>query len=230
MPNAFYGIVENDKIYLDKNETAHLKIVRLSESDEIKVFDGNGYIYHCKIEKIKKNQTICTINSKEKYMKTFKPEIDFYIGASKFDRIKILIEKLVELRINNIYLFHGQKSQLKYKSLDKFQKIIIESSKQSENPIFPNISFFNFNNLHLINNPILLDLTATKTLKDALDKNNTSKKLSIILGPDMGFSKDELLNLPDTIFRVNLGNTIMRFETAGIYTMSIINYYYDRLY
>lgn len=230
MPNAFYGVVEGNKILLDKNETTHIKIVRLSENDEIKAFDGKGNIYYCKIDKIKKNQTICSIITKEKYINTFNPEIDFYIGASKFDRMKILIEKLVELRVNNIYIFHSQKSQLKFKSLEKFKKTIIESSKQSENPLFPNIQFFNFEDFYSIKNPIILDLTAKITLKEVLEKINTVNKISIILGPDMGFSKIELENLPDNIFRTNLGNTIMRFETAGIYTMSILNYYYNRLY
>ncbi|WGS65160.1 16S rRNA (uracil(1498)-N(3))-methyltransferase [Marinitoga aeolica] len=230
MPNAFYGIVEKEKILLDKNETAHLKIVRLQENSEIKVFDGKGYIYHCKIEKIKKNETICQIIKKNEYKKIYKPQIDFYIGASKFDRMKILIEKLVELRVNNIYIFHGQKSQLKFKSLEKFQKTIIESSKQSENPVFPEIQFFKFEDFKLIENPILLDLTTKATLKETLEKIHTPNKISIIIGPDMGFSKEELENLPDNVFRTNLGNTIMRFETAGIYTMSILNYYYNRLY
>lgn len=230
MPNAFYGKYLNGKIFLDKNETAHLKIVRLQENNKIKVFDGKGNIFLCKIEKIKKNETICQIIKKDEYTKIYKPQIDFYIGASKFDRMKILIEKLVELRVNNIYIFHGQKSQLKIKSLEKFQKTIIESSKQSENPVFPKIKFFKFEDFNSIENPILLDLTVNITLKNTLEKLHKPDKISIILGPDMGFSKEELENLPDNIFRTNLGNTIMRFETAGIYTISILNYYYNRLY
>ncbi|WP_129409393.1 16S rRNA (uracil(1498)-N(3))-methyltransferase [Marinitoga lauensis] len=230
MPNIFYGKFLNEKIFLDKNETAHLKIVRLKENDEIKVFDGTGNIFLCKIEKIKKNETICEIIEIKRYTKTFKPQIDFYIGASKFDRMKILIEKLVELRVNNIFIYSGQKSQLKFKSLEKFKKTIIESSKQSENYLFPKIDFFKFENFKDIKNPIILDLTAQNTLKNILNTLNQPEIVSVILGPDMGFSKNELNNIPNHFHRINLGNTIMRFETAGIYTMSILNYYYNRLY
>ncbi|NUU98912.1 hypothetical protein XO12_01925 [Marinitoga sp. 1154] len=228
MPNAFYGIFNENKVILDKGETSHLKIVRLKENDEIKVFDGKGNIYYCIIEKIKKNETICQIKTKETYIKKLTPEIDFYIGASKFDRMKILIEKLVELRVNNIYIFHSKKSQLKFKTIEKFKKTIIESSKQSENPVFPEVGFFDLKDIQTIKNPIVLDLTSTKSLKDELNHMSKVEKISIILGPDMGFTEEEILKLPEN--RVNLGDTIMRFETAGIYTMSILNYFFDRLY
>ncbi|KAF2955348.1 RsmE family RNA methyltransferase [Marinitoga sp. 38H-ov] len=230
MPNAFYGCPFNNKIILDKEETAHLKIVRINENDEIKVFDGFGNIYYCKVEKIKKNETICNIIKKEKDTKIYSPVINYYIGASKFDRMKILIEKLVELRANNIFIFQGEKSQIKFKSIDKFRKTVIESSKQSENTVFPNIKFVNFKDIFNIKTPILLDLTTNINLKDALKSIKYPDEISIILGPDMGFSENELKNIPDNVLKVNLGKTIMRFETAGIYTISILNYYFDRLY
>ncbi|SHE77986.1 16S rRNA (uracil1498-N3)-methyltransferase [Marinitoga hydrogenitolerans DSM 16785] len=229
MPNAFYGTVKNETIILDKNETSHIKIVRFHENDEIKVYDGNGNIYYCKIDKIKKNETICQIVKKVCFEKIYKPQINFYIGASKFDRMKLLIEKLVELRVNNIYIFHGQKSQLKFKNLEKFKRTIIESSKQSEYPIFPKVELIKFEKLNSIKNPFILDLTAKSDINFALKQLNNPEIISIILGPDMGFSNDELSKLP-SLYRINLGNSIMRFETAGIYILSILNYYFNRLY
>jgi 16S rRNA (uracil1498-N3)-methyltransferase len=230
MPNAFYGNLFNNKIVLDKDETTHIKIVRLNVNDEIKVFDGIGNIYYCKIEKIKKNETICEIIKSEYNNKVYKPIINFYMGASKFDRMKILIEKLVELRVNNIFIYHSEKSQLKFKSLEKFKKTVIESSKQSENPLFPNIDFVNYNEIFNTKNAILLDLKSNIILKNVLEEFDSPEEISVVLGPDMGFSENELNNIPNNIRKVNLGNTIMRFETAGIFTISILNYYYNRLH
>ncbi|AEX84577.1 hypothetical protein XO10_00895 [Marinitoga sp. 1135] len=233
MPNAFYGILSDENsIILDKNETAHLKIVRINIGEEITVYDGTGNIYTCIVEKISKNQTKCRVLNIQNYNKEYKPEIDFYIGASKFDRMKILIEKLVELRVNRIHIFHGKKSQLTFKNLEKFKKVIIESSKQSENPKFPEISFTDFKKINKLENAILLDLKSSLSLNEALSLEyfKKNKKISVILGPDMGFSNDELENVSNNIIKVNLGKTTMRFETAGIYVMSILNYFYNRLY
>lgn len=227
MPNSFYGFIENDRIILDEKETNHIKIVNKSINDIITIITGDSYIYKSRILDIKKKQTITIIEDK-RFVKQFdKPLIDLYIGMSKWDRIKFLIEKAVEMKINNIFIYKADKSNQNYKSIDKFKKVLIESCKQNINPYIPNLNFINFKNIPSYNS-LILDFDSNSNLKQKLEE--FKQRISLIIGPDMGFSSKEKEYFSNNNYNiVSLGNSIMRFETSAIYIMSIINYENNRL-
>ena len=61
-------------------------------------------------------------------------------------------------------------------------------------------------------------------LKEALKSVNTNK-VNIIIGPEGGFEEEEIIMLRDIGGQVvTLGPRILRTETAGIVTMSLILY------
>ncbi|BBE32143.1 hypothetical protein OSSY52_22840 [Tepiditoga spiralis] len=227
MPNAFYGKLKNNSIYLDKNETSHLKIVRKNIGDTIDVFTGDGNIYNCIIESIKKKESILSIINTIKFKKEFNPNINLYVGMSKWEKMREIIEKAVELRVNSINIFKGKKSQLSYKNIEKFKKIIIEACKQSYLPLFPNLNFIEFQEIPIIDS-IVFDFNNTYDFKSEIKKIN--KSINLIFGPDMGFSNEEKQFFSEKNFKItNLGNTVFRIETAVTYVLSTINYEFNRL-
>ena len=130
MPNVFYGKKNNDKIFLDEKETSHLKVVRKIPGEEINVITGDGFVYTAIIDSIKKKETILSIKNKTSVMENFTPYLSIYFGMSKWDRTQILLEKLVELRVNEFNVYFGDKSEIKYINLEKFQRTIIEASNK----------------------------------------------------------------------------------------------------
>jgi len=227
MPNAFYGKLKNNSIYLDKNETAHLKIVRKNIGDKVDIFTGDGCIYTCVIESIKKNESILSIVNTTKVEQKFNPKIHLYVGMSKWEKMREVLEKSVELRVTSINVFKGKKSQLNYKNKEKFEKIIIEACKQSYLPLFPNLNFIELQKIPKTNS-IVFDFNTTYNFKNEIKCIN--KETNLIFGPDMGFSNEEKDFFYEKNFKIiNLGNTVFRIETAVTYVLSAINYEFNRL-
>ena len=61
---------------------------------------------------------------------------------------------------------------------------------------------------------------------DTLNKNKQAKKIGIIIGPEGGFTNEEIELLKTVSHSISLGKRILRTETAGIYLCSIINDFY----
>lgn len=231
MPNVFYGKKNNDKIFLDEKETSHLKVVRKIPGEEINVITGDGFVYTAIIDSIKKKETILSIKDKTSVMENFTPYLSIYFGMSKWDRTQILLEKLVELRVNEFNVYFGDKSEIKYINLEKFQRTIIEASKQTIYASIPIINMIKFEQIPQ-ENTIVLDFVDNKrTFKDFIKYRDENQKINIVIGPDAGFSKQEKEFFFDNNYLIiNLGKAILRFETAAIYAVSAINYEFNRLY
>ena len=59
-----------------------------------------------------------------------------------------------------------------------------------------------------------------------VDKN---KSVSILVGPEGGFSEEEVNNLVKQGFiRTSLGKRILRAETAAIYALSVLGYLLEK--
>ncbi|PNR95147.1 16S rRNA (uracil(1498)-N(3))-methyltransferase [Petrotoga olearia] len=231
MPNTFYGKKVNEEIILNEEETAHIKITRKVEGEKVKVITGDGLLYTTSIVKIGKKETILEIIDKEKPQEDNKPYVSVYLGMSKWDRMHLLLEKMVELRANSFYLYRGEKSEINYKNLNKFQRTIIETSKQTIFAHIPQINFVKFDEIPK-ENTIVLDLDGTNdNLGKVLKELKGAQKINLVVGPEYGFSKREKDFFSTNEFKtVNLGKSIFRFETSAIYAMSIINYEYNRLF
>jgi len=227
MPNYFFGIKKESNIILEKDETSHLKVVKKEIGDTIDVLIGDGFFYKAIIEKIGKKETILKISKKIKDNSKYKPEISLFLGMSKWDRMRLIIEKSIELRVQKIYIFKGQKSHQKYKNLDKFYKVIIESLKQTGYSKIPELKFIELENIPKINS-LVLDFEANNEFKKSIEK--LRENINRLIGPDVGFTNEEKLFFNNNEFKIiSPGNTIMRFETAAIYTLSAINFINDRL-
>ncbi|MDK2906564.1 hypothetical protein X928_06410 [Petrotoga miotherma DSM 10691] len=231
MPNTFYGKKINEEIILNKEETAHIKITKKVEGEIIKVITGDGFIYTATIVKIGKKETILEIIDKEKPQENYKPYVSVYLGMSKWDRMHLLLEKMVELRANTFYLYRGEKSDINYKNLNKFQRSIIGTSKQTVFAHIPQINFVKFKEIPK-KDTLVLDLDGKNdNLRKVLKELKGSQKINLVVGPEYGFSKREKEFFATNEFKtVNLGKSIFRFETSVIYAMSIINYEYNRLF
>ncbi len=67
----------------------------------------------------------------------------------------------------------------------------------------------------------------TKPLKKVLKKNTKSSKIIYLIGPEGGFSKEEIVSAKKAnIISASLGKRVVRSETAAIFAMSIFNYHY----
>ena len=53
------------------------------------------------------------------------------------------------------------------------------------------------------------------------------QSIGIFIGPEGGFSEEEIAGLPDEMHRISLGRRILRTETAGLATLAMLVYQLD---
>jgi len=224
--------ISENSILLDRDETAHLTgVLRFGEGDEIQITDGFGCIYNCRIEKMKKDSTLCEIIS-TRIVEPLSYEITLAVGMPDKDKFEQICETANPLGVKKIIplitercdkkLFDGRFEKIK----ERCERKIISSSKQSLNPY-----------LTIIENPIKLsdfvsdcelNLLADfygKSIFEVIDKNKLPKSMCIFVGPPAGFSDSEIENLTKFCKKIYLGKYRLRTELAAISAVSAISHY-----
>lgn len=117
--------------------------------------------------------------------------------------------------MDEIFFHKFERSQHEI-SLDKTKIVVRESAKQCRRYLFPKVSFLE--KLELSGNVITLDLDASQNLLDV----NLEGSITVVVGPEGGFSEKERELLRSSTTVVSLGKKILRFETAAILTVGYI--------
>ena len=218
MPNLFFGTPENNLLIFDEHETIHLKTVRIKENQLINCTDGNGYYYKVKITEIGKKKSFGEVlESKYIERENTNKILTLFAPSSRWERLRWLIEKAVELGVDNIYIIKTKFSNRDYsKKSEKIKLVIRDSAKQCVRYKFPNFKFINFEDIPKFasKNTYYLDFEGNE-LPDKVESN-----ISIIVGPEGGFSKEELEFLKKNFEGIKLGKKILRFETAAFVALS----------
>jgi len=214
---------------LDKDETNHLRVVRKNPGDTVEAITGDGFYYRCSIEKINKKDAVLLITEKSEKEKEIFPKINIFVGNSKWERLRWITEKAVELRANSINIVNSEKSKFDFENTEKLKKVSVEALKQTKYSVIPDInvidSYYQIKNTE---KNFVFDFCTVKLTKKDFSENIMN--FNLIFGPESGFSDKEKKYFSENNFITrSLGNTIMRFETAVIYVLSGINFYLERI-
>jgi 16S rRNA (uracil1498-N3)-methyltransferase len=229
----------NSIIIQDKDDIKYIKnVLRLKENDKIEISDGNDSEYIVKIDNITNEYIKTTIVEKNNIKRESDINITLYQGFPKSSKMDIIIQKVTELGVKKIVPIITDRTVVKInnkkkeeKKLERFKKIVVEASKQSKRGIIPEVSeVINLNqvieNIKLTNGVLIVPYESENEIgiKDVLSKTK-EKDISIIIGPEGGFSKEEINSLQNIGANiVSLGPRILRTETAGIALISMIMY------
>lgn len=218
---------ENNTLVIDDDfEYRHLvKVLRKTEGDKIDITDGERNVYHCEILSVGKSMIECKILSRE--INLFEPEINvhLYIAPLKnSDRFEFALEKAVELGVVSITPVITKntvkKMSQKETNFKRLHKIIISAMGQSQRCFLPKlnniITFSEMLDRETGNkNRIVMYEFSEKDSKFVYD--NTSPDVSILIGPEGGFSNDEIEKLRESGWQTaSLGERKLRAETAAI--------------
>ncbi len=242
---------QNNEIFLDKNypDFHHLlNVFRIKENENIKFLliykkDFLTKTLFTKCKEVKKNYLRFIV---EKIVDNFKPktEINLYQCVPSFDKLDKIVEKSVELNINNICLVLSKNisvnKNLILPKIKRLEKIIIASTKQSDSKFITkiknivNITDLNFldykNNFNIVayeNSMTSLTKNFRLKLNDFLEKNKNDEnlKFNLLIGPEGGLNIDEINFLKkNNWYDFKLNGNILRVETAVLAMISILKY------
>jgi 16S rRNA (uracil1498-N3)-methyltransferase len=238
MPRFFYAtnLAINQDISVPNNILQHILVLRLHVNEQIMLFNGDSYQYCATIIELSRKQCKLKIINKQIGIVQSPISIELLMCIIASDQMNNVIKKAVELGIKTITPIVSDFSQRIVRDrivgrLEHWEKIIISSCEQCGRNYIPTI-----------NSPITF--TEMLATKDDTDKfilspysdslmnapTNSARSLSakILIGPEGGFSEQELMQATQANFiPLKLGDVIMCSDTAVIAGITYLNILYN---
>ncbi len=224
--------ISDNEIVLDDFERKHvLQSLRKSTGDEIFVTDGQGTLFRTRVLQDKPQLKLYIIESEEKERPL--PLTGLAVGYIRPARLDFIFEKGTELGVSEFYLIRTRHANYFSENIRRYEKIIRQALKQSQQFYLPKISVFS--SLEKFINQIpaysckisAIDATYSSLFQKIFEfDRDSSTSFLYIVGPEGGFSQDEIKLLNNSAFvPVSLGKNRLRAETAAISGISLIKQY-----
>ncbi len=234
--------IKKDKARItDKTQIHHLvNVLRLKVGDPILLFDGSGEDYICKIESIDKDCMNMNVE-KRSIKKSNVGSITLACALTRRSKFDYIVEKTTELGASKIIPVITERSIVKIDEKDivskteHWQRIAFNASQQSrQDTITQVLPPADFNTSITLAKDYDLALFATlengsKTLFELLKNKKNFQNVIIFIGPEGDFSKQEVeLAKKNGCSIVKLLNTILKVDTACIYSIGMISTFLSR--
>ena len=211
---------------LNKDQSKYLNsVMRLKTNDNFSLFNKGGE-WNTKIISI--NKGIVEFQVQNQLRQSNKErEVWLVFAPIKSNYFNFMLQKATEIGVTKLFPITTERTIVRKINEDRINKILIESSEQSNRLTVPSMEkiqtlekFLDDNqNINLIFGDLNTDSKKIE-LKDPL------KPLAVLIGPEGDFSENERATILKfhNVQSIKLNNNILRSETAVISSLSIINY------
>jgi len=217
--------------HLSEEQTHYVKdVMRLKIGNKLSIFNTHGE-WEAVIESYEKNGAKIKMLGKARD-KIEEKNIWLAFSPIKQNPLNFIIQKGTELGVQKFLPILSERSIVKEVNIERIQKIIVESSEQSNRISVPEIRKIEKLKSFLSQFPkdgclIFCDINCSKNnLKNILSKK-VAGPVCILIGPEGDFSESErklILDLPQAN-SITLAKNILRAETAALAAVTIVNHY-----
>ena len=232
------------KIRIIEDASHITKVLRMSEGDEIIVFDGTGKEYKARLDVISQKECLASVVSEEFSSAEPSVKVSVFQGIPKSGKMETIIQKVVELGAYQIVPVEMERCVVKLdgksrvEKAKRWNKVSVEAAKQCGRSVIPKVlepieynkALEMMSELDLAIMPYeVLGHDGEKGLKELLQSFN-GKSVGVIIGPEGGFSDKEAENAKNKgIKQIGLGKRILRTETVASAIVPIIMYDKDEI-
>lgn len=213
--------------YLDPIESGHLcRVLRARKGTRLRLFDGKGTLAEGIVEQVDKKRTMVRVTNITHTPALRTGRIILAVSFAKGQRFDWLVEKCTELGVDHIAAVQFDRSVKlgKDTALKRYRKISISAAKQSKRLFLPHITGPQ-------KLPQTLDTLIQKYPQSVLVHgdpqgisfsersvlNEDAHDCLIFIGPEGGFSKEELALLKAyKSSGVLINRNVLRIETAAV--------------
>lgn len=221
--NLFIASVANNKGILTFEESWHCtKVLRKKKGDLIRLIDGKGNFFNGVLDIVSEKQ--CLVIITEGPFQQIKHNYYLHIAIAptkQIDRIEWMIEKLVEVGVDEISFIQSKNSERTAIKIDRIIKIVESAVKQSIQALIPKVKdIVNFNNflINTIADQKFIAHCHNDSKINIRQIDFKQKNTVVLIGPEGDFSKDEInLANHNNYGSISLGNNRLRTETAGLF-------------
>ena len=226
---------QGDRYFINGTDFNHIKnVLRMNIGDTFLVSE-QGTSSLCEIESFE-NDTVIVKILEENYKDTSLPiKIYLFQGLPKGDKLELIIQKCVELGVNEIVPVQMNRCVVKIEEKKKkskrerWQAISESAAKQSKCNRVPEVAEI-LTYKQALEKAKDLDLllvpyeskNGMEDTKNALNEIKSGMSVGIFIGPEGGFDENEIAQALENNGKViSLGKRILRTETAAITSVSM---------
>lgn len=213
-------------------------VLRLQEGDKIYVFDGFGREFEATIKNYSAKSVLLQLG---KALPPARREINITLAQAitKAGKMDVVVKSSSELGVDSIIAFEAARSvghiaqEKSEAKVARWQKIALEAARSSHSAYVTRVEPVSSFDDMISSAPekslrlIFWEEESQKTIRDVLTdgKNRTVQGFFIMVGPEGGFSRDEVEKTKAAGFTsVSLGRQILKVETAAAAIITIIQY------
>ena len=217
---------------LPDDEAQHaLRVLRLTEGDELHLMDGIGNFYRAEVSLATNHKCCYRIIETMPQQRPWRGHICVALAPTKMmDRTEWFVEKAVEIGVDEIVFLNCRFSERREIKMQRIEKICISAVKQSRKAWMPKLvpvtdfrkfvpsaSYTRKYIAHCYDEIPKKNFLSLLGVTDGCPVRATDDTLCIMIGPEGDFSIDEVQHAIDNKFlSVSLGESRLRTETAGI--------------
>lgn len=190
-------------------------VLKLEIGEMIILSDGKGS--EAQVEIIDLNKNLLTVKILEKKeLKNNLPKVALYLAILKKENFELAVQKAVECGVCSITPLITDRTVKTGINEERLLKIIKEASEQSGRSFLPTLS-----STTKFKDAVLKADSKEKVIfhpsNESYSPSKGTKEVSIFIGPEGGFTQNEINLAKENGFKVNsLGELILRGETAAI--------------
>lgn len=229
-----------DRISILGSDVNHIKnVLRMKTGERVRVsISDNGRSFFGTIDTIMDDEVVVMIESEDENGTELVNKIYLFQGLPKADKMELIIQKAVELGVyevipvamkNCVVKLDDKKATSKIK---RWQAISESAAKQSKRTLIPEIqmpltwkeALKKAEELDVVLVPYENErgMEATREIMQSI---KPGQSIAIFVGPEGGFAPEEIESV--TGHRISLGRRILRTETAGLATLSMLIFCLD---
>ena len=234
--------VKGEEILIEGSDVNHIKnVLRMKIGEELQISDGNNKKYLCEIASMTSDE-VCVRIKEELASDTELPsKIYLFQGLPKSDKMELIVQKAVELGSYEIIPVATKRAVVKLddkkaaKKVERWNSISEGGAKQSGRNVIPEVkqvmsykeAIQYAGSLDIILIPYELAEGMEET-RQIIESILPGQSVGIFIGPECGFETQEVeYAIENGAKAITLGKRILRTETAGLTTLSILMYHLE---
>lgn len=221
--HRFFAPDIEESLILPEVESQHaVRVLRLTEGDEIEVVDGRGMLFKCRISLAHTKKCAVEIVERIDAAPHWGSEVVLCVAPTKnLDRIEWMAEKCTEMGLDRLIPVRCRFSERKELKTERLQKILVSAMKQSLKATLPKLNeltpVIDVIKMHFDGQKFICYCDDVVERKSFVQEYNPDKPVLVLVGPEGDFSREEVETaLANGFVAVTLGDSRLRTETAAV--------------
>ncbi len=235
--------VQEDQIFITGSDVNHMKnVLRMRIGEEVTINDGNNVSYLCTVESFEENQAVLRVKEQQMTDTELPSHIYLFQGLPKQDKMELIVQKSVELGAYEVIPVATKRAVVRLdekkalKKVARWQQIAESAAKQAGRGYIPRVhevmsykealSYAKELDVVLIPYELAEGMKETKAVIEGI---RPGESVGIFIGPEGGFEVEEVeAAISMGAKSVTLGKRILRTETAGLTTLSVLMFHLEQ--